>query len=96
MIFAWRKTGRKLGNDCAQALLNASAQQTLLQQKVQGEQVRLSELARSMQALISEQAELASKLTAALGELPADPVSWLAERDASTFSTRRLSGVPPP
>ena len=75
-------TARKHGNDCAQALLNASAQQTLLQQKVQGEQVRLSELARSMQALISEQAELASKLTAALGELPADPVSWLAERDA--------------
>ncbi|MBS1139342.1 MAG: protein, N-terminal [Proteobacteria bacterium] len=77
---------RKTATEAAQALLNASNQQKLLQQTAQTAQLRQTELAKAVQTLLQEKAELDSRLAATLTEagyeIPADPAIWLQERDA--------------
>ncbi|MGB4063122.1 MAG: AAA family ATPase [Azonexus sp.] len=76
---------RKTAADAAQTLLNASNQLNLLQQTAQTGQQRQTEIAKSTQALVEEQAELDEKLSATLTaagyEIPAEPAAWLQERD---------------
>ncbi len=76
---------RKTAADAAQTLLNASNQLNLLQQTAQTDQQRQTEFAKSMQALVQEQAELDEKLSATLTaagyQIPAEPAAWLQERD---------------
>ncbi len=75
-------TARKTAAETAQVLLNAGNQQKLLQQAAQAGQARQAENDRTRQAIAREQAELERQLHDTLGELPADPAAWLAERDA--------------
>lgn len=76
---------RKSAADTAQALLNAGNQQKLLQQTAQSGQLRQAELAKTVQAISQEQAELDSKLSTTLSaagyDIPAEPAAWLQERD---------------
>lgn len=72
---------RKTAAEAAQALLNASNQQQLLQQKLQTGQVRQAESARTLQAIVQEQAELDARLLETLNEIPTDPATWLKERE---------------
>ena len=76
---------RKTAADAAQSLLNASNQLNLLQQTAQTGQHRQTELAKAGQALVQEQTELDSKLSATLTsanyQIPAEPATWLQDRD---------------
>jgi len=72
---------RKTAAEAAQALLNASNQQQLLQQTLQTGQVRQAESARTLQAIVQEQAELDARLLETLNEIPTDPATWLKERE---------------
>lgn len=69
-----------------QALQTARNQRALLQQTLQAGQERQAEWLQTGQARQQELAELASRLTASLGEagysLPTESASWLQEREA--------------
>lgn len=73
---------RKSAADAAQAQLNAANQHKLLLQTTQTGQARQAEIEKIRQAIAQEQTELDTRLTETLGEIPADPAAWLAEREA--------------
>jgi exonuclease SbcC len=73
---------RQSAADAAQALLNVDNQQKLLQQKAEADRARQAELAKALQAIVQEQAELDAKLVDTLNEIPSNPTAWLGERDS--------------
>ena len=76
---------RKTANDSAQALQTSSTQLALLQQTIQTAQTRQAELKQLGLTRQQELAELDSRLGTTLAEagfeIPAEPASWLQERD---------------
>ncbi len=76
---------RKTVSDSTQALLSATSQQKLLQQKVGADQIRQAETQKAVQAHQQELAALDIKLGATLKNagytIPTEPAAWIKERD---------------
>ncbi len=72
----------KTVTDATQALLNANNQQKLLHQTTQAHQQRHTELTKTLQTIVQEQHELDTRLGQTLDQIPADPATWLDQRNS--------------